>query len=366
ENGVPELAILDRAQLQALAPAVKGITALYAPTAGIVCPYSLAIAAIGNAMDNGAVLRRNFKVDALKKITGGWAVCAGEQRVEARYVVNAAGVYADEIARLVGDAHFTVTPRAGEYILLDKEVGELVTQTVFGAPTPMGKGILVSTTTHGNLLLGPTATDVPDKAASPTTAEGLQAVAAQAAQMVEGIPMGKAITSFCGLRSTADKGDFLIEPSENAPGVLHVAGIESPGLTASPAIAEYAVALLEEMGLKLEIDPAFDPHREPVDSFRRLSNDEKNALIRQDGRYGRVVCRCEQITEGEIVAAIHRNPGATDTDGVKRRTRSGMGRCQGGFCQPVVAEILARELGISLEAVTKCGGNSQLLTDKTK
>ena len=365
-NGVPNLTVLDEAGLKALAPAVKGSAALYAPSAGIVCPYSLAIAAIGNAMDNGAELRRGFAVERIEAVENGYRLSAAEERVEARYVVNAAGAHADDVARLVGDDYFTITPRAGEYLLLDKAAGCVVEQTVFGAPSKMGKGILVSPTTHGNLLLGPTAADVEDKENKSTTYDGLQQVVTGAGRMVDGIPLNKVITSFCGLRSTPDRYDFIIEPSHTVPRFLHLAGIESPGLTASPAIAEYAVGLLGEMGLPLEKKADFNPIRKPMDSFRRLSDKEKNEVIRRDSRYGRVVCRCEQVTEGEIVEAIRRHPGATDTDGVKRRTRGGMGRCQGGFCQPVVAEILARELGVPLTAVTKSGGASRLLADRAK
>ncbi|MBQ9859845.1 MAG: NAD(P)/FAD-dependent oxidoreductase [Clostridia bacterium] len=366
ENGVPAITVLDEAALRELAPAVKGIAALYAPSAGIVCPYTLTVAAIGNAMDNGVELRRGFGVDRIEKTTDGYVLYAAEDTVETRYVVNAAGVHADDIARLVRDDYFRITPRAGEYILLDKEAGCVVEQTVFGAPSKMGKGILVSPTTHGNLLLGPTATDIENKEDTATTYEGLQKVIGGANRMVEGVPVGKAITSFCGLRSTPDRYDFIIEPSPSNPHFLHLAGIESPGLSSSPAIAEYAVELLGQMGLALTKKTDFNPIRERVDAFRHLSDEEKNEIIRKDSRYGRIVCRCEQVTEGEIVAAIHRNPGATDTDGIKRRTRGGMGRCQGGFCQPVVAEILARELGIPLQQVTKSGGSSYLLTDKTK
>lgn len=366
KNGVPQLRILSEQELKEMIPAVNGIGALYAPTAGIVCPYGLSVAAIGNAMDNGAELIRNFAVDKVEKTGEGFNVYCGEDVVSARFVVNAAGIYSDKIARLVGDDYFTINARAGEYILLDKDAGTMFEQTVFGAPSKMGKGVLVSPTVHGNMLLGPTATDIEDKDDTQTTAEGLEKVLSAVRHMVNGVPTYKAITSFCGLRSTPDTHDFVIEESKNAKGLLHVAGIESPGLTSSPAIAEYVPQLLSEMGLTLNKKDNFNPYREPMDKFSTLSIEEKNEIIKRDHRYGHIVCRCESVTEGEIVAAIKRNPGATDVDGVKRRTRSGMGRCQGGFCMPVVAEILARELGIEQTEVTKSGPNSKILTGKTK
>lgn len=366
KNGVPSLKLLNEKELHDMLPQVNGIAALYAPSAGIVCPYGLTVAAVGNAMDNGAVLKRNFAVTAIKKNGDGIAVCSDTDSIDARFVVNAAGVHSDDVARLVGDDYFSITPRAGEYILLDKDAGEMFSQTVFGAPSKMGKGVLVSPTVHGNMLLGPTATDIEDKENTETTQDGLAQVLDSVNHMVNNVPVFKAITSFCGLRSTPNTGDFIIEESHNFKNVLHVAGIESPGLSSSPAIAKYVAKLLENMGLVLDPNENFNPYREPMDKFSHLSNEEKNEIIKRDSRYGHIVCRCESITEGEIVNAIHTNPAAVDVDGVKRRTRSGMGRCQGGFCMPVVAEIIARELSLNIEDVTKSGGNSKILCGKTK
>ena len=367
KNGVPQLRILSEAELKEMLPMVNGIGALYAPTAGIVCPYGLATAAIGNAMDNGAELIRNFAVNRIEKQGDEFTVFAENgNSVTSKYVVNAAGVFSDNIARLVGDDHFTINPRAGEYILLDKEAGTMFEQTVFGAPSKMGKGVLVSPTVHGNMLLGPTASDIENKDDTQTTAEGLAKVLECVKHMVNGVPTYKAITSFCGLRSTPDTHDFVIEESRHTKGFLHVAGIESPGLTSSPAIAEYVVELLSDMGLALNKKADFNPYRAPVDKFSTLSIEEKNEIIKRDSRYGHIICRCESVTEGEIVDAIHRNPGAVDIDGIKRRTRSGMGRCQGGFCMPIVSEILARELSIETTDVTKNGPGSYILTGKTK
>lgn len=366
KNGVPGLELLDQAQLRERLPMVNGVAALYAPTAGIVCPYGLTIAAVGNAMDNGVELKTNFTVRSLSRTETGFTLSDGEKTVSARYVVNAAGAYADEIARMVGDTFFSIHPRAGEYVLLDKDAGALVPHTIFGAPSKLGKGILVTPTVHGNLLLGPTATDLSDKEDTQTTAAGLDQVLTGAKKLVKDLPLNQTITSFCGLRSTPDNGDFILEPSHAVERLIHVAGIESPGLSASPAIARYVVELLAGMGLPLVADPNFSPYRESMDAFSQMSMEEKNAVIARDGRYGHMVCRCEGVTEGEIVHAIHQNPPARDIDAIKRRTRSGMGRCQGGFCMPVVAEILARELSLAPEDITKSGGASHILVGKTK
>ncbi len=365
-NGVRDLRIIEKDELVAMEPNINPelACALYAPTGAIVCPYELCIAAVGNAMDNGAELKLNFEVTAIEKKDGGYAIKAADGReVMTKYVINSAGVYSDEVAAMTGDGDFTIRPRRGEYMILDKESGEFVSKTIFHTPTKMGKGILVSPTVDGNLLLGPTAVDIDDKEDISVTPEGFAAIIKGAADNVANIPLFKVITSFCGLRSTGSTGDFVIKLRD---GVLTLGGIESPGLSSSPAIAEYVVELLRNDGMALTPKADFNPIRKPAHAFREMSIDEKNEVIKKDNRYGRIVCRCEEITEGEIVEAIHTNPGATDVDGVKRRTRSGMGRCQGGFCSPVVVEILERELGVSLEKITKFGKGSIINYGKTK
>ncbi|MBQ2712253.1 MAG: NAD(P)/FAD-dependent oxidoreductase [Clostridia bacterium] len=368
QNGVEGLQVLSREELRAKEPNIgeNAVAALYAPTGGIVCPYGLAFAALGNAMDNGAQLITDFAVDAITYEEPYFSVSSSEKVVRARYAVNAAGIYADEVARLIGCHDFTVKPRKGEYMLMDKTCGDLVSCTVFRVPSRLGKGVLVSPTADGNLILGPTAADGEDKTDKSTTAEGLKSIAALACQSVQGIPLRSVITSFSGLRSVGDTGDFIIRPDSVLPRFIHVAAIESPGLTSAPAIACYVAELLQNAGLSVKGNPDFSPIRESEYAFREMTAEQKNAVIAKDKRYGRVVCRCETVTEGEIVEAIHRNPKATTVDGVKRRTRGGMGRCQGGFCGPIVAEILSRELGIPLEQVTKSGGKSYLNVGKTK
>ena len=248
-------------------------------------------------------------------------------------------------------------------MLLDKECGATTACTIFHTPTKMGKGVLVSPTVHGNLIVGPTATDMEDKTDTATTSEGFADIRAKAGDNVVNIPYGKVITSFCGLRSVGSTGDFIIKAENN---VVTLGGIESPGLSSSPAIAEYVEELLAGMGLALTPKADYNPYRAPADAFRHMSVEEKNKIIKKDSRYGRIICRCEEVTEGEMVAAIHANPPAYDVDAVKRRTRGGMGRCQGGFCSPEVIRILAREWGVSYDAVTKCGHGSYINKGRTK
>lgn len=365
-NGVAGLRIIEQEQLRTLEPNISdnATCALLAPTGGIVCPYDLTVAAIGNAMDNGVELRCSFAVSDIRKTPEGYEILSADDSVAARAVINCAGLYSDQIAALAGDRTIHVHPRKGEYILLDKECGDLVSHTIFRTPSKMGKGILVTPTVDGNLLLGPTSMDMEDKENTATTAQGLAEIIAKAQETVKRVPLGKTITSFCGLRAVGNTGDFIITAPQQ--GFINAAGIESPGLSAAPAIAQYIVQLLKEQDFELKEKPDFDPVRPSSHAFREASIEEKNRIIKKDPAYGRIVCRCEGITEGEILDAIRRNPGARDLDGVKRRTRAQMGRCQGGFCSPYIIELLSRELGIPYEAVTKFGGNSAVNVGTTK
>ena len=366
ENGVEGLRILEKEELLCLEPNLSPqiLCALHAPTGGIVCPYELTVAAIGNAMDNGAELRCDFRVTGITETEAGYRVASEKDHVDARYVINCAGIYSDEVARLVGDSFFSVHPRRGEYILLDKACGSLAAHTLFRTPSKMGKGILVTPTVDGNLLLGPTSVDIRDKQNTETTQEGFRQILQNAREDIPAMPGNAAITSFCGLRAVGSTGDFIINAPR--PRFINVAGIESPGLSASPAIAEYVVQLLRAQGLLLTEKEAYDPRRPAMHAFREMSIEEKNEIIRKEPAYGRILCRCESITEGEILAAIRTNPKARDLDGVKRRTRAQMGRCQGGFCGPAIMELLAQELGIPFTEVTKCGAGSFLSIGKTK
>ena len=366
KNGVEGLCILEKDELHTLEPNLSPdvLCALYAPTGAIVCPYELTIASIGNAMDNGANLELDFAVNKIQDLGSHYEIFSDKGTVSARYVINAAGVFSDEIAKMVGDDSFTIQPRRGEYVLLDKECGSLVKNTIFRTPGKMGKGILVSPTVDGNLITGPTGVDIEDKLDKSTTSEGLAFVMQQSNENTTGIPFGKSITSFCGLRAVGSVGDFII--NNPLPRFVNVAGIESPGLSSAPAIAEMVVELLDKAGLTLEKNPNFNPIREATHAFRESTIEEKNAIIAKDPTYGHIICRCEGVSEGEILAAIRQNPRPRDLDGVKRRTRAQMGRCQGGFCSPYIVELLAQEMNIPYEEVTKCGGKSLINVQKTK
>ena len=366
KNGVKNLCIVEKEELKKLEPNISDnvVCALYAPTGAITCPYELTVAAIGNAMDNGADLELNFEVKSIEDKGEYYTLKSDNKTLDAKYIVNAAGLYSDEIASMVGDDSFKITPRRGEYILLDKECGKLVNTTVFRTPSKMGKGILVSPTVDGNLLTGPTSVNIEDKGDNSTTAKGFADIIREANENIDGIPFNKTITSFCGLRAAGDTGDFII--NNKVKNFINVAGVESPGLSASPAIAEMVADLLEKAGLELTENKNFNPIRKPAHAFREASIEEKNRMIKENPAYGKIVCRCETVTEGEILDAIRTNPKPRDLDGVKRRTRAQMGRCQGGFCGPQIVEMLAKELGIAYEDVTKFGGNSVMNVGKTK
>lgn len=368
ENGVSGLKILDREELCRLEKNISdnAVGALYAKTGGIVCPYELTIAAIGNAMDNGAELYTDFSVCKAQKADGYYKVFSEDGRsINAKTVINCAGINSAYISRLFGDETFSVNARRGEYILLDRESGDLVDHTLFFTPTKAGKGVLVSQTVDGNIILGPTAEES-EKSSTETTAKGLAFVKEKASSIVKNIPFYNTITSFCGVRAYCDRHDFIIEESKTSKGLINCAGIESPGLTSSPAIAKFVVEELVAKIHPLIKNERFNGNRRADNFFKNLSAEEKNELIKKEPSYGKIVCRCEKITEGEILAAIRNNPKAKNVDAVKRRTRAGMGRCQGGFCQSFVVELLAKEMGISIEEVTKSGKNSRLLTGKTK
>ena len=341
-------------------------SALYAPSAGIICPFSLTIAALENAAGNGADVFFDSRVTAIQRTDGGYTVTAGQKRIRTRYVVNAAGVYADEISRMAGAETFKIRPRKGQYIIFDTAMRAGVNRVIFGAPTKKGKGVLFSPTVYGNMLAGPTAEDIADKDEKTTSGSGLEAVLSGAVRYVPGVEPRYAITEFAGLRSVPDTGDFIIGASKSAPGFVNVAGIESPGLTSAPAIAEHVVDILQAVGLNAARNPAAVRTRKAIEVFANASDARKKELIAQDSRYANVVCRCEHITEAEIVESIHRPCGARTVDGVKFRAGAGMGRCQGGFCLPRVMDILARETGCDYSDVTKSGGGSYILSGKTK
>ncbi len=368
QNGVSGLSIINREELVKIEPNISenAIGALVAPTGGIICPYKLTIALIGNAMDNGASLYTNFEVSKIENNGENFVVFDKTGReITAKVIINCAGIYSQEIANLAGDYSFTIGGRKGEYILLDRECEGFVNSTLFFTPTEKGKGILVSPTVDGNIILGPTAQVVDDKDVT-TTVEGLSEVKEKAGDMCKNVPWDKTITSFAGTRAFCDRHDFVIEESQSVKGLINCAGIESPGLTSAPAIGKFVAEQLVSKHFDLKVNESFNGKRVADDFFKDLSVREKNELIKEQPAYGKIICRCERITEGEIVRAVTTNPKATNVDAVKRRSRAGMGRCQGGFCQIYVAEIISRELGLPLEKVTKSGGESYILRGKTK
>ncbi len=366
-NGVPGLEIYDSEKLRTAEPNIsdEAKAALWAPSAGIVCPYELTIAAAENAVVNGVDFIRNFEVKEINYSDGSFSVSDGENIINTDYIINAAGVYCDEIASLIGDNSIHTTPRKGEYMLCDKSVGMLAKHTIFQCPSKMGKGILVTPTVDGNLLLGPSALDIEDKNDVSTTSDTLSEILEIAKKSVPSLTTREVITSFAGLRAHCSKNDFIIEPSEKNEQFINVAGIESPGLSSAPAIALYVKDIMLSK-INAEAKSDFVENREEPVRFRHMTNEERKALIEKNPSYGRIICRCETITEGEILDAIHAPAGARDVDGVKRRTRAGMGRCQGGFCGSKVVELLAKELGVEINEITKCGGKSKILYERTK
>ncbi len=408
KNGVKGLKILNRDQLEELEPNLseQALAALYAPTAAITSPYQATWAIAESAVINGVTFLRNTAVHSITKGKSSFTLSTTAGVIKAKYVVNAAGLKADEISRMAGARDYRIIQRKGEYCLLDNKCVNLVNHVLFQTPGPLGKGVLVTRTVDGNILIGPSADAVSKDTIdyTGTTAASQEAILKAARRSVPDIPQRNIINSFAGIRAIAVEpdgtpiNDFIIEEDAKIRGFINVGGICSPGLTSAPAIGEAVVEILKKAGLKTTLKPLaskatssaatsktasaaktskentksasattyFIEEREGIPSFKLSSHEEKLALIKKDSRYGQIICRCEMITEGEIVAAIHSPIGAVDLDGVKRRTRAGMGRCQAGFCSPRVTEILSRELQIPMINITKRGGTSYVLDSKTR
>ena len=370
-NGVEGLRIIERDELVAMEPNVadSAVCALWAPTGGIVDTFGLNIALAENAADNGVEFAFETPVTGLETLSeGGFKVTSPSATYTASVVVNAAGVHADEIHNMVCPDKLTIIPRKGEYYLLDTTAGTHVSHTVFMLPGPMGKGVLVSPTVHGNLIVGPTASDVEGKEATDTTKEGLAELAAKCTMAVKDVPLREVITSFSGLRAHRPEHEFLIEENPDVPGFVDVAAIESPGLTSAPAIGKMVREIVTDI-LQLEAKPEAEVkrYRKGIPNLHMLSHEEWQALIDNDSAYGKMVCRCCTVTEGQIVDAVTRTLGARTLDGVKRRTGAMMGRCQGGFCSPKVMEILARECPeLELSTITKNGCGSGIVVGRVK
>ncbi|MEG1820485.1 MAG: NAD(P)/FAD-dependent oxidoreductase [Oscillospiraceae bacterium] len=369
ENGVDSLEILDRDALVKAEPNIstKAVAALLAKTAGIVCPYELTIAAAECAALNGVEFLRNCGVNAIRFENDTFVLSTEQGEISAKYIINAAGVHSDDIARMIGDNSINIQARLGEYALLDKSVGGVVNHVIFQCPTDMGKGVLVSPTVDGNIIVGPTAVDVEDKDSVAIAQQALGNVFKSANISIPSVTMRDTITSFAGLRAHSLSDDFIIGSSKANSKFINVAGIESPGLASSPAIAEYVCEIFESVcDETLEKKKEYNPSRKEPVKFREMTDEQRRELIAKNNAYGRIICRCETVTEGEIVDAINSPVGARDVDGVKRRTRAGMGRCQSGFCGSKVMEILSRELNIPINQITKFGGKSDILYERTK
>jgi len=364
ERGVNGLEIWDGERVRREEPALSNgvVAGLHAPTAGVVNPYEVCFSLIESARVNGVEILVDSPVEGITRDGDGvFNLLAGQRVVHARFVVNAAGVFADEVARMADAGSFRIRPRKGEEYLLDKRLRGLVKRIIFPCPTPQSKGILVIPTYDGTLMVGPTAVFVEDKDERTTSAAGGDEIFSAVRRFVPGISERDCIAEFAGLRAVADGEDFIIGPSAQK-GFINCAGIQSPGLTASPAIAERIAAILRDEGLEMAPDPAFQPRISKRVLFASLPLAEQVRLAAEDSRYGRIGCRCEQISEREIIDAIH--AGARTLDGIKFRTRAGMGRCQGGFCSWRSMQLLSSELGLPMTAITKRGGGSWIVCDR--
>ncbi len=363
-NKVP-FTILDEHQLREIEPFAtkKAKKALYAPTSGIINPFELCVALMENAMDNGVFLHLEEEVKQIFKLKEGFQVVTDQETYQAKVVVNAAGVFADEINNMVCPNQEKLTPRKGEYFVLDHFTEPYVTHTLFSVPTSKGKGVLISPSTHGNYLIGPSSTFVGEKDDESTSKETLNEVLEQAYRLVDAIPMQHLIRQFAGLRAYHESNDFVI----NQPifGFINLLGMQSPGLASAPATSLEVEAMIKE---KINLIPKvnYQKTRRPLYRLNKKTLAERSELIKQNPQFANMICRCEQVSEGEIVDAIHRNCGARTIKGVKKRVRPGFGKCQGGFCEPLVMKILARELKIDMNDVRFNNKGSYILKNKTK
>lgn len=366
ENGVGGMKIIYNEEILALEPNVEPdvYAALLCEEAGIVDPFMMNIAYAEGSNLNGVEYKINTKIEKIEKVDDHYKLfTANGEEIETRGVVNAAGLYSDWIHNELFDNKFEIKARRGEYLLLDKETKGFVNHVLFNLPTEKGKGILVSPTIDGNTLIGPTSDYVDDKSDLVTTRKAIEEVIEKVEDTVQNVPVRQVITSFSGNRAHEVGGDFVLEESEK--GFFDCIGIESPGLTSAPAIGEYMAEMVKD-SLNLEANPNFKPGRKPIPKTIEMDKEAHNELIKENPKYGKIICRCEKVTEGEIVDAIHAPVGARTVDGIKRRCRATAGRCQGGFCLPSIIEILARELGVDEEEITKKGRDSRYIEKRAK
>ncbi|MCL5260687.1 MAG: FAD-dependent oxidoreductase [Gammaproteobacteria bacterium] len=373
KNNISGLEIVDSAFLRKNEPNLnlEAKAALLCKVAGVTSPYEFGIALAENAILNGVELKLSCEVIAIKKELDHFLVTTklndlpNHDHIKAQRVINAAGLFSDDVARMLGIKNFTINPKQGQYLLFDKDQGGLVNRVIFQVPTPNSKGVLVTPTYHGNLLVGPDATSAPEKEYLDTADQNLKFVTEMAKKSVPNFEMRKVITSFAGNRATPSTGDFIVEESE-VKGFINVAGIESPGLTAAPAIAVAVCEIMRESGMTLLPNEKFNPERKPYKTIANMSAEELEELIKKEPAYGRVVCRCETVSEGEILDALQRSIPINSLDAIKRRTRAGMGRCQSGFCTPKIMEIICNATSVSMDKITKKGSGSKLLMGRSK
>ena len=362
KNGVEDMEIISGDEARRLEPNLsENITkCLYLKSSAIVCPFSLTQALSENAYENGAEFKFNTKVETIERIEDGYRIKTDNGLIiTSNAVINAAGVYGDTINNMVSEKKLHITPRRGSYMLFDNETQGMFNSTIFQLPSSKGKGVLVTPTVHGNLMIGPNSVDIPDKDDTSTTAFDLDYISKEALRTTPSIPFRKVITSFSGLRAHEDSGDFIVGEVEDAPGFFNATGIESPGLSSSLPIGEMVARMVaDRLGIEKKENPVLE--RKAAPRPKEMSIDERNELIKSNPSYGRIVCRCEEISEGEIIDAITRPLGARSLDGVKRRVRAGMGRCQGGFCSPKVMELLEKYASIPFDEITKNSKGSNI------
>ena len=362
KNGVEDMEIISGDEARRLEPNLsENITkCLYLKSSAIVCPFSLTQALSENAYENGAEFKFNTKVETIERIEDGYRIKTDNGLIiTSNAVINAAGVYGDTINNMVSEKKLHITPRRGSYMLFDNETQGMFNSTIFQLPSSKGKGVLVTPTVHGNLMIGPNSVDIPDKDDTSTTAFDLDYISKEALRTSPSIPFRKVITSFSGLRAHEDSGDFIVGEVEDAPGFFNATGIESPGLSSSLSLGEMVARMVAgRLGIEKKENPVLE--RKAAPRPREMSVDERNELIKSNPSYGRIVCRCEEISEGEIIDAITRPLGARSLDGVKRRVRAGMGRCQGGFCSPKVMELIEKYASIPFDEITKNSKGSNI------
>jgi len=367
-SGVKNLKLIEKEEIFKLEPNInkKVIKALIAPSAAIISPYKLNINALKNAVINGVEFLRENEVINIEKENNIFIIKTSKQQLKSKIVINCSGIYADKISKMVGDESFKIIPRSGEYVLFDKTEGKLFNKVIFQTPTDEGKGVLVTKTVDGNLLIGPDAKEIFDRDIIQTHKSSVDYVYKKSLKTSDKILLNKSITTFAGVRATPNTKDFIIEESKICSQFINVAGIESPGLSSAPAISEYVEEIVKNIIGSIKIKKEYTMKLKSKKYFSEMTNEEKEKAIKENKLYGKIVCRCENVTEGEIIESINKEYGAITVDGIKKRTRAGMGRCQGGFCLPSIIDILADQLNVNKKAVTKGDTGSYILSRRTR